>query len=106
MAVWTVESMQTAPQEDGLSDVVRVVFWLCTATDGTNESRLGGKTEVPLPVSGFTPYDQLTQTQVIGWVQDILGPEEVANIEANLQGQLAYMANPPIVELPLPWAAT
>ena len=105
MAVWTVESMQTAPQDGGLPDVVKVVFWICTATDGTNESRLGGKTEVPPPVAGFTPYDQLTQAQVIGWVQDILGPEEVARIEASLQEQLVYMANPPIIELPLPWAA-
>jgi hypothetical protein len=47
----------------------------------------------------------LTQTQVIGWVQDVLGPQEVARIEASLQQQLADMANPPIVELPLPWAA-
>lgn len=104
MATWTVESMQTAPQADGLSDVVKLVFWLCTATDGTNESRLGGKTEVPLSVSSFTPYDQLTQAQVIGWVQEALGAEKVAEIEAGLAAQLAYMANPPIVELPLPWA--
>lgn len=105
MAIWTVKSMQTAPQEDGLPDVVKRVFWLCTATDGVNESRLGGKTEVPLSTASFTPYDQLTQTQVIGWVRDVLGPQEVARIEASLQQQLADMANPPIVELPLPWAA-
>lgn len=105
MATWTVESMQTAPQEDGLPEVVKRVFWLCTATDGVNESRLGGKTEVPLSTASFTPYDQLTQAQVIGWVQDVLGPQEVARIEASLQQQLADMANPPIVDLPLPWAA-
>lgn len=104
MATWTVESMQSAPQEGGLPDVVKLVFWLCTDTDGTNESRLGGKTEVPLSVSSFTPYDQLTQAQVIRWVQEALGAEKVAEIEAGLAAQLAYMANPPIVELPLPWA--
>lgn len=105
MATWTVESMQTAPQEGGLPDVVKLVFWLCTDTDGTNEARLGGKTEIPLSVSNFTPYDQLTEAQVIGWVQDELGPEEVARIEASLADQIAYMANPPIIVLPLPWAA-
>lgn len=104
MATWTVVSMQTAPQEAGLPDVVKAVAWLCTATDGVNEARCGGKTTVGVDFSSFVPYDQLTEADVIGWVQALLGPQEVTRIEADLQAQLTYMANPPVVALPLPWA--
>lgn len=104
MATWTVESMQTAPQENSLADVVKTVCWLCSDTDGVNEVRRGGKTDVLVDGPNFTPYDQLTQAQVIAWVQAALGPQEVASIEADLQAQLAYVAAPPIVILPLPWA--
>lgn len=105
MATWTVQSMQTAPQEGGLQDVVKSVSWLCTDTDGTNETRVGGNTEVPEPQAPFTPYDQLTEAQVIGWVQEVLGPQKVAEIEASLAAQLVEISNPPVVILPLPWAA-
>ena len=105
MATWTVTGLLVKPQADGFTDVVYIVNWLCTATDGTNEARRGGKTEVPTPAGGtFTPFDQLTEAEVVGWVQAQLGPEEVAKIEADLVAQLAYMANPPVVEMPLPWA--
>lgn len=105
MTNWTVTDLLVKPQVDGLTDVVYIVNWLATDTDGVNEVRKGGKTEVPLPAGGtFVPYDQLTEAQVIDWVKSTLGPEQVAKIEADLTSQLAYSANPPVVSLPLPWA--
>lgn len=105
MVTWTVNSMLVKPQEEGFTDVVYIVNWLCSDTDGTNEARRGGKTEVPLPAGGtFVPYDQLTETEVIGWVKAVLGDAEVASIEADLNFQILYMQQPPVVELPLPWA--
>lgn len=105
MVVWTVESMVTAPQEAGLSDVVKSVTWLASDTDGTNVARKGNTTEMPLPAGGtFVPYDQLTEAEVIGWVKSVLGDQEVAAIEADLNVQIVYMQQPPVVELPLPWA--
>lgn len=105
MVTWTVNSMLVKPQEEGFTDVVYIVNWVVSDTDGTNEARRGGKTEVPLPAGGtFVPYDQLTQTEVIGWVKAVLGDAEVASIEADLNFQILYMQQPPVVELPLPWA--
>jgi len=55
--------------------------------------------------AGFTPYSSLTQAQVIGWVQESLGAQGIANFEANVQGQLNSLANPPVspVTEALPW---
>ena len=103
-AIWTVNNMMTAVQADGYTNVVQQVDWTVTDTDGTNTALKGGSTNMPTPGPTFTPYDQLTEAEVIGWVQGILGPDEVAAIEANLNQQIVYMQNPPIVSLPLPWS--
>jgi hypothetical protein len=52
----------------------------------------------------FTPYASLTQAQVIGWVQDALGEEQVASYEANVAQQIENQINPPVVTPPLPWS--
>jgi hypothetical protein len=103
MATWKIDSMLIKPQEAGYTDVVYQIFWTVTDSDGMYEAGQAGKTEVGLPASGFTPYDQLTEAQVLGWVQTSLGPEEVAAIEQNLNLQIVYMQAPPVIALPLPW---
>lgn len=102
-AVWTVTSMITALQADGQTNVVQSVDWLCTDSDGTNTAIRGGTTVMAPPGPQFTPYDQLTEAQVIGWVQAALTAEQVASIEVDLADQLAYMQAPPVAALPLPW---
>lgn len=52
----------------------------------------------------FTPYDQLTQDQVLGWCW-ANGVDKDA-VEAQVSSQLEEMLNPPVVAPPLPWAAT
>ena len=54
--------------------------------------------------SPFTPYDQLTEEKVIGWVQTGLGAEGVAAAELQVQNAIDNLINPPVVYLPLPWA--
>ena len=93
--------METQKQLDGLTDVVISANWLCN--DDTNTVRMGGITTFTPPQSAFVPYDQLTQSQVLQWVFDALGEGEVLSIEANLQAQLDYIQNPPVVVLPNPW---
>jgi len=49
----------------------------------------------------FTPYSQLTEALVAGWVQNSLGKETV---EAALAAQIDALKNP-VSESGLPWAA-
>jgi len=42
----------------------------------------------------YTPFDQLTQDQVIRWVKEALGDEQVANIETALASQIQQKLNP------------
>jgi hypothetical protein len=103
---WVVEQMNCYPQAEGQTDVVFTVHWRINATDGTYTATSYGSTNVTYKAgTPYTPYNQLTQDQVIGWVQTVLGEEEVISLEASLAANIADQAHPPIVTLPLPWNA-
>lgn len=102
---WSVVAMHAYPELDGETDVVFTVHWVLSATDGTYNGSVYGSVGVTLDEgSTFTPYASLTQAQVIGWVQDALGEEQVASYEANVAQQIADQINPPVVTPPLPWS--
>jgi hypothetical protein len=82
------------------------VLWTLTGVDGQYTASIGGNSQFTVQEGTFTPYSQLTQTQVIGWVQAALGADGIANFEANVQGQINSMITPPVSpqNTPLPWA--
>jgi hypothetical protein len=97
--------MDAYPELDGETDVVFSVHWQLNGTDGTYSGSVYGSVGVTLDEgSAFTPYASLTQAQVIGWVQDALGEEQVTAYEANVAQQIENQINPPVVTPPLPWS--
>jgi len=102
---WTIDRMYTLQTPD--PDYVVNVLWTLTGVDGQYTASIGGNTMFDSNQSStFIPYQDLTQEIVIGWVQNNLGEQGIANYEANVQGQLNSMANPPVSpqNTPLPWA--
>ena len=103
---WTVTQMNCYPEYDEETDVVFTVHWILTGYEGEYVGSVYGSCGLSLDeTSTFTPYADLTQEQVIGWVQDALGPETVAAYEANVAQQIEDQINPPVVTPPLPWSA-
>jgi hypothetical protein len=51
----------------------------------------------------FTPYADLTQAQVLGWIW-ANGVDKTAT-EAAVQQQIDNQINPPVVSPPLPWVS-
>ena len=103
--VWSVVQLNCYPELDGETDVVFTCHWVLSATDGTYAGSVYGSVGVTLdPDAPFVPYASLTEAQVIGWVQDALGAEQVASYEANVAQQIADQIDPPVVTPPLPWA--
>lgn len=102
--IWSVNSMDSYTQEDGLTDVVVTVHYSCTANDGTNSASVIGATGILLDSTGsFTPYSDLTEDQVIGWVQSALTPDGVQATQQAAGDALAYQYNQPVT-LPNPWS--
>jgi hypothetical protein len=103
---WTINQMDCYPEYEGEADVVFAVHWQLVATDGTYNGSAYGSIGLTLdPDAEFVSFADLTEEQVIGWVQDALGEEQVAALEANVAKQIADQANPPVVSPTLPWAA-
>ena len=103
---WTINAMYTVQQPD--PDYVVNVVWTLTGVDGEYTASIGGNTLFDSQQANpFIPYNELTQEIVIGWVQSNLGPQGIANYEANVQGQIDSMINPPVSpqNTPLPWSA-
>jgi len=108
MFTWLIEQMECAPQQDGETDVVIVACWRCNGSqvDGENtyNGTVYGSCGFTYTEGEFTPYDQLTQDQVLGWCWSS-GVDKDAT-EANVQAQIDNQINPPVVILPLPWASS
>jgi hypothetical protein len=108
---WQIDFISCQPQVEGQDNVVIFVAWRVNGVDDTSGTPLhatvyGSQSIAPYTKgAAFTPYADLTQAQVIGWVQDMMGSEQVAAINANIEQQIENQVNPPIVSLPLPWAA-
>lgn len=100
---WIVEWMSCYPQAEGETDVVFQVGWRCNATDGTYNATQYGSVGVSY-VAGdpYTPYADLTQDQVLGWVwANGVNQDET---QAALDTDIANQVNPPVVNPPLPWS--
>jgi hypothetical protein len=102
---WTIQAMDCIPQIDGETDYVVTAHWNVSATDGTYTSSVYGTQSFNYDAGkAFIPYENLTESEVVTWVQDGMGAESVASLEANLNTQIENQINPPIVTPPLPWA--
>lgn len=100
---WTVTAMDCYPQADDQTDVVFNVHWTCSGVDGVYSASVYSTCSVQLnPESPYTPYADLTQEQVLGWVWGS-GVDKDAT-EAAVQQQIDNQINPPVVTPPLPWA--
>jgi hypothetical protein len=105
---WDVTAMDCYPQADGEADVVFTVHWTCSGAQTVNGKTYTGSVystcSLPAPTgSAFTPYDQLTEDQVLGWIW-ANGVDKAATETAVAQ-QIANQINPPVVTPPLPWSA-
>ena len=99
---WTVVQMDAYPEVDGEQDVVFTVHWTLNGTNGTYSGSTYGSVGVTVnPDEPFTPYADLTQEQVLGWIWTS-GVDKDAN-EANVAQQIENQINPPVVTPPLPW---
>lgn len=100
---WTVTAMNCYPQADGETDVVFTVHWTCAGTDGTYSSSVYNTQAVTYTAgSPYTPYADLTQDQVLGWIW-AAGVDKAAT-EAAVQQMIDNQINPPVVTPPLPWS--
>ena len=98
---WIIERLLVKPTEGTLTDVVITADWRCNGSQDSYSGTCYGSCSFAPPTEGFTPYDQLTEQQVLDWCYQN-GVDQTA-IEANVTQQIQNQIDPPVVVLPLPW---
>ena len=94
---------------DGVTDAVVQTYWKCTGTNSTGFSgTFSGAT--PFDLNGidpdnFTPYDQLTEAQVLGWVE-AAAASYMDHINEQIEKQIAQQIAPEteVNEGDFPWS--
>jgi hypothetical protein len=99
---WNISRLDCLPQSEQGADYVICCHWQCNGVDGQYNGSVYSTCSFPV-VQGenFTPYNQLTQDQVLGWIW-ANGVDKAAT-EAAVEQQIQNQINPPIVSPPLPW---
>ena len=99
--LWLIERLLTKPVEGSNTDVVITADWRCNGSQDNYSGTCYGSCSFAPPSGSFTPYDQLTEQQVLDWCY-ANGVDQAA-IEANVSLQIQNQIDPPVVVLPLPW---
>jgi hypothetical protein len=98
---WIILAMECVKNEGDLTDVVITIHWRYEATKDEFSTDTYGATAIPLPTGeDFTPYEELTKDQVVGWLESSL---DVEAMEKSLESQLDLLINPTNVTLPPPF---
>ena len=91
---WTINALDAkVAAEDGNENVVYTVHWSYSATDETEEHSASsiGTHGVEYDAANFTAYADLSEEQVIGWLEAGL---DVESMKAGLDSQIEKLITP------------
>jgi hypothetical protein len=102
---WEIAQLDCYPEYEGKQKVVKTVHWLRKATDNNGHTgEIYGAREIVLnPKDIFTPYNNLTFSEVEGWLNSSFNDDEINELNTILNAQIADQINPPVVTPALPW---
>ena len=103
---WTISALDCIPDLDGKLDYVVTAHWQCIGTDGTFTGQVYSTQSFTVNPDkpDYTPYADLTEAEVVGWVQAALGEEGTAAVYTSIDTQIQNQIDPPIITPPLPWS--
>jgi hypothetical protein len=106
--LWVISQLNCAVESEGLPNVINVIHWRYQATqvdgDKTWFAETYGASSVAQPnPQNFVPYEDVTEAEVISWLEQILPVEAM---QLALENNIALQITPKEVTLPLPWVST
>lgn len=105
---WKIEKLECKVSENGLSNVVYKIQWIYKVTNTIDTKQYSsanrGNSYLPTPSPlSFISYDNLTKQQVVDWVTDVLGEENLQTMTTELTNANILKANPVTVILNPPF---
>jgi hypothetical protein len=114
---WKIDMMHTQSKM-GVENAVTEIHWSKTGTDATGSTgRYPGCTKFSLEetaalnaTGNFTPLNNLTETQVLTWIQSTITSDDMTFIDSQIQASIDHQKAPKtstsIDSNSFPWAAT
>lgn len=104
---WDITNIRKAPTLEGMNNVVVHVRWTKTGTDENGTTgQFQGATPLVAPSGDFTPYEELTKEQVLGWVQNIVVDSYEQHVNEQIQKQIIKKNDPWVDVTEAPWGGT
>jgi hypothetical protein len=102
---WQFATLEVYPTYQTVTNAVYNMHWRLIADDGASHtaSAYGSQTCGAIDVNNFTPFANLTLSQVQSWLEEKLGANQISVIKAQLNQQIANQITPPTASLPPPW---
>ena len=99
---WDCKTVDVYPTSGDNANVVYNVHWRLTGvSDQLDEngnpyssSAIGTQTLNTEEIVSFVPFEELTNEQVVTWVQEAMGTEEVTLMEENVTNQINNLIAP------------
>jgi len=99
---WNVNTVDVYPTDEGHSNVIYNVHWRLNATDTQVDAEgnpytasvYGTQVLDTSDLSNFTDFDNVTSSQVQGWVESAMGAEEVQSLKDSLDANIAGQITP------------
>lgn len=105
---WKITGLKTKDVSDSKAGAVVQTYWEKTGTDENgNAGMFAGATPFtvdPTDDSGpFIPFDQLTEADVLAWIQSVVVGDYEKHINDKIQQQIDEKIKP-VVDAQMPWA--
>jgi len=102
---FSITQLEIAPTgSDDHNDVVTLVRY---NYKGVNENGYSGSfmgaTPMPTPSGSFIPFEDLTEEEVIDWLE-VVTVSAQPHMQQQIQKQISNQVNPQYVPVPLPWS--
>jgi hypothetical protein len=104
---WNCKTVDCYPTDGEYTDVVYNVHWIVTGTSDTLDpdgnaytaTSIGTEQISTSDLSGFTPFADLTNADVVAWTKAAMGAKQVTALETNIDNQIALEITPVSVTL-------
>ena len=91
---WQINTAEYLVASGDRSNVITTVHWRVTKTVGEHSAGSYGSAGLEAPGDTFIAWADVTEANVLAWVQAELGEEMIASMEASLDAQIAEQTTP------------
>lgn len=99
MATWSIEKTNYVLEKDGFTNVINNLQWSLVASETVGEnvykaSTRGAQKLAPPNADTYISYSQVTEAQCIAWLEESMGEQSIAVLEASLATRIELQKNP------------